>query len=110
VTIYITQGNYTREAIAGMVDKPEDRVGPVSKLVAAAGGKLLDYYVTFGKYDFLCVIESKKKDTEMVAALFAAAASGGVMNLNTTVGMRFAEAQKGIKGAKKILKGFDPAG
>ncbi len=25
MTIYITQGRYTRDAIIGMIDKPEDR-------------------------------------------------------------------------------------
>jgi uncharacterized protein with GYD domain len=37
----------------GMVSTPEDRTEPVSKLVEAAGGKLLAYYMTFGEYDWL---------------------------------------------------------
>ena len=34
MTVYITQGRYTREAIEGMVNKPEDR----AEAVAARSG------------------------------------------------------------------------
>ena len=50
---YITQGRYSREAIQGMIKSPEDRSKAVAKLIKAAGGKLVSYYVTFGEYDFL---------------------------------------------------------
>ncbi len=87
MTIYITQGRYTREAITGMINKPEDRAIAVAALAEAAGGKLLDYYVTFGEYDFLVVMESNKKETDVMASLFAAASAGGVTDLTTTVGV-----------------------
>ncbi len=51
--IYITQGRYTREAIKGMIVKPEDRADAVARLLSKTGGRLLGYYVTFGEYDFL---------------------------------------------------------
>ena len=52
--IYITQGRYTREAIKGMIVKPEDRADAVGRIMAKAGGRLIGYYLTFGDYDFLC--------------------------------------------------------
>ncbi len=55
--IYITQGRYTREAIKGMIVKPEDRADAVGRCVAKAGGHLIGYYLTFGDYDFLCIAE-----------------------------------------------------
>ncbi len=48
MTVYISQGRFTREAIQGMVEKPEDRAESVAALAKAVGGKMLDYYVTFG--------------------------------------------------------------
>ena len=39
--IYIFQGRYTREALEGMVARPEDRTEASAKLLEAAGGKLL---------------------------------------------------------------------
>ncbi len=112
MTVYISQGRYTREAIQGMVDKPEDRAESVAALAKAVGGKLLDYYVTFGEYDFLAIIESGrgKTETDTMAALFAAAASGGVTDLKTTVAVKSKDAMKAMRGAKKALKGFKPAG
>lgn len=112
MTVYITQGCYPRDAIIGMINKPEDRSVAVAALAKAVGGKLLDYFVTFGEYDFLVLIEGGKgkSETDMMAALFAAAASGGVTNIRTTVGVRSKDAMKAMRGAKKILKSFKPAG
>lgn len=112
MTVYITQGRYTREAIVGMVDKPEDRAEAVSALTKAVGGKLLDYYVTFGEYDFLVVIEGGKgkSETDTMAALMAAAAAGGVTDLRTTVAVSSKDAMKAMRAAKKVMKGFRPAG
>ncbi len=45
-----------------------------------------------------------------MAAILAAAASGGVTNLKTTVAVRSKDAMKAMRKAKKVLKGFRPAG
>ena len=70
---YITQGRYTRDAIKGMIVKPEDRADQVARLISKVGGRLVAYYVTFGEYDFLAIAEAPD-DVQMAAALFAAAA------------------------------------
>ena len=36
--IYITQGRYTREAIKGMIVKPEDRADAVARLLRKRAG------------------------------------------------------------------------
>ena len=56
--IFITQGRYTREAVRGMIDKPEDRAEALSRLMSKAGARLIGYYITFGEYDFLTVAEA----------------------------------------------------
>ncbi len=75
--IFITQGRYTREAIKGMIVKPEDRYEALARHVARAGGRVMSYYLTFGDYDFLTVIEAPS-ETQMAALLLSAAATGGV--------------------------------
>ena len=70
--IYITQGRYTREAVKGMIVKPEDRADAVSRLLGKAGGRLLGYYLTFGEYDFIAIVEVAS-DPQAAAALLAAA-------------------------------------
>ena len=37
---FIVQGNFTAEAVRGMLAKPEDRSKVIAKLISAAGGKL----------------------------------------------------------------------
>ncbi len=112
MTVYIAQGRYTREAIEGMINKPEDRAEAVAALAKAVGGKLLAYYVTFGEYDFLAILQTGrgKSETDVMAALFVAAASGGVTNLKTTVGVSSKDAMKAMRAAKRAIKGFKPAG
>ena len=62
--IFISQGRYSQDAIRGMVKTPEDRAEAVSKLIEAAGGRLLSYYVTFGEYDWLLVTEAPDPGSE----------------------------------------------
>jgi len=112
MTIYIIQGRYPHDALRGMIRKPEDRAEAVAELAKAVGGKLLDYYVTFGEYDFLVVIEGGKgkSETDVMAALMTAGASGGVTNLKTTVAVRSKDAMKAMRTAKKVIEGFRAAG
>lgn len=71
MSIYITQGRYTRDAIKGMIVKPEDRADAIARLLTKIGGRLLGYYLTFGDYDFLAIAEAPN-DVQMAAALLAA--------------------------------------
>ena len=51
-----------------------------------------------------------KGDTETIAALMTAAASGGITDLKTTVAVRSGDAVKAMRKAKSMLKGFRAAG
>ena len=107
--IFITQGRYTREAVKGMITKPEDRADAVSRLFAKGGGRLLSYYVTFGEHDFLLIGEAPS-ETQMAAILMAAASSGGVSNLRTMLAMSTVEAKGAFAAAGDLAPGFRSAG
>ncbi len=107
--LFITQGRFTRDAVQGMLAKPEDRAEAVGKLVAAAGGKLLSYYMTFGEYDFLIVSEGPGYEGAAVAAIVAAA-SGGVTDLKTTLAMSPLEMKDAFGKAGSVAASFRPAG
>jgi uncharacterized protein with GYD domain len=100
--IYITQGRYTRDAIKGMTARPEDRADAVSRLLAKAGGRLIGHYVTFGEYDFLTIAEAPG-ETQMAAALLAAAAAGGITDLRTTVALTSVEAKGAFAAASDLV-------
>ncbi len=107
--IYITQGRYTRDAIKGMLVKPEDRAEAVSRLLSKVGGRLVGYYVTFGDYDFLAIAEAPD-NTQMAAALLAAGSGVGVTDLKTTVAMTSIEAKGAFAAASDLAPGFKSAG
>jgi uncharacterized protein with GYD domain len=107
--IFITQGRYTREAIKGMLTRPEDRADAVAKLFAKGGGRLLNYYVTFGKYDFLLIAEAPS-ETQMAAVLMAAGSGGGVTDLHTTLAISSLEAKGALAAASDLAAGFRSAG
>src|SRR4051794_19395548 len=107
--IFITQGRYSRDAIKGMIANPEDRAEAAGRLFAAAGGKLLSYYVTLGEYDWLIV--SEFPDAQAVsAAVLAAAASGGVTDEKTTLAMTTAEAKGVFAAAAKAAAAYRAPG
>ena len=72
MTIYISQGRYTAAAIKGMSAKPEDRSEAVAELFAAAGARLVSWYLTLGPYDWLIIAEAPDEPT-MISAVLAAA-------------------------------------
>ena len=107
--IFITQGNYTQHAMAGMLGSPEDRSVATKKLLAAAGAKMLDYYFTFGQHDFLLIGEAKDEHT-WLSALIVAGATGGVSNMITTVAVTPAQAKQAFTTAKGMRASFRAAG
>jgi len=107
--IYITQGRYTGDAIKGMIVNPEDRALAVGRAMAKASGRLIGYYVTFGDYDFLTIAEAPG-EIQMAAVLLAAAGSGGVTDLRTTLAMTSVEAKGAFAAASDLAPGFKSAG
>ena len=109
MTVFITQGRYTEQALKGMVTKPEDRAAQVKGLAKRHGAKMLDYYVTFGEFDFLIIFEAPDAATAF-AILATAGAGGSVTDLRTTVGLTTAEAMAGYEAAGKAAAQFRSAG
>lgn len=101
---YMYQGNYTVDAIRNLVARPEDRSDAVAKLAKSCGGKLRDFFMCFGEFDFVAITELP--DDEAAAAMsFAVAAAGHVTNARTTKLVSPADAVKamGKAGAGKTM-------
>ena len=103
---YMFQGNYTGEAIRNLIARPEDRSEAAGKLAKAAGGKLREFYMSFGEHDFVAIMELP--DDEAAAAMsLAVAAAGHVTNGRTTKLITPAEATKAMAragGGKAMIK------
>ncbi|MES2600696.1 MAG: GYD domain-containing protein [Pseudomonadota bacterium] len=109
MTIYISQGRYTAEAIRGMSAKPEDRSEAVAELFAAAGGRLIGWYLTLGPYDWLIIAEAPDEPT-MISAVLAAAAGGSLSDITTTVALTASDTAKAFRRAGELTQRFRSAG
>lgn len=102
---FIITGNYSVDGMRGLMANPSDREAAVKPLIAAAGGKILSYLITFGETDFHMVVEGDDPEG-LMAALIVAGASGGVSNLKTQQAFTTAEFLSAQKRAKGMASGF----
>lgn len=105
---YMFQGRYSTAALKAMVDKPQDREAAGRKLVEAAGGKLHQFYFSFGTDDVVAIIEMPN-DNAAAACSLALGASGALSGGATTKLMTSAEAMEAMSAAKSAAKGYKPA-
>ena len=95
---YLIQAAYTSEGWAGLVKAPQDRAEAVRPIVERLGGKLTDFYLSFGKYDIVGLAEFP--DNASAAAFSIAAAAGGaVKTVQTTTLMTVQEGMEAMRKA-----------
>ena len=107
--IYISRGRFTSDAVKGMVANPENREEAVSKLFESVGGKLIGWYLTFGRHDWL-VIGEFPDDKACASAVLPAAAGGSLSDIETTAAMTAKDAHATFVSAGKAAKAFRSAG
>jgi uncharacterized protein with GYD domain len=77
---YIVLGKYTTQGIQTIKDSP-GRVDAARKAIEAAGGKMGDFKLTIGQYDF--VVEAEAPNDEALAGIMLAIGSGGTVTTET---------------------------
>ena len=98
MTYYMLQGRYTQAAVKNLVAHPEDRTNAGEGLTKAAGGKLHQYFVSFGEYDFVAIVELPD-DQAAAATSMALGAAGHLTGVKTTKLMTGAEAMAAMAAA-----------
>jgi uncharacterized protein with GYD domain len=107
--IYISRGKFTTDAVKGMLAKPENREEAVANLFKSVGGRLIGWYLTFGRHDWL-VIGEFPDEKVAASAVLAAAAGGSLSDIETTVAMTAKDAAATFEAAGKAARGFRSAG
>ncbi len=79
---FLVLASYTTEAIAAMVQNPQNRMESIAPVAEKLGGKLLHTWLSFGEYDSVSIFEFPA-NVNAVALSFAASASGAVQNVVT---------------------------
>lgn len=104
---YLHQFGYSTESIKGMVTTPQDRREAAEKLFSAAGGKLIDMYFCFGKFDGIAISEFPSQvDAATVAMTIGA--SGAFSTMETTVLIDMDEAVQAMQKAGQLAGSYTP--
>ncbi len=79
---YMLRASYTTDALATLVNQPEDRTAVVTSLVESLGGSIDAFYYALGDNDLFLIIDMPDTITAVAASI--AAASGGAVRTDTT--------------------------
>ena len=104
---YMHQFKYSLESMKAITAKPQDRRAAAKKLMAAAGGKLIDIYFCFGEYDGV-VISEFPSNVDAASMAMVTGASGGFSEVKTTVLITMEESKEAMTKAGKVAKKYNP--
>jgi uncharacterized protein with GYD domain len=102
---YLLQISYSAEAWAAMIKHPQDRAQAVGKAVEKLGGKVGSFWLAFGDYDLVGVLEMPD-NVSAAAFAFAVAAGGACKAVKTTPLLSIAEGMDAMK--KAGASGYKP--
>ena len=88
---FVVLGNLTEKGIKSIKDGPKRRKES-EKLIESFGGKLLSFYYTFGKYDWIAITEGPSLETAMKTLMIFG--QDGTNRTRTLVAMSAADANK----------------
>ena len=94
---YIILGKYTHQGIQKIKEGP-GRIEAARKAMEAAGGKMVAWYLTMGRYDFILVAEAP--NVKAAASVLLAIGSQGNVSTETLHALTEAE----FKGVVSSLK------
>jgi uncharacterized protein with GYD domain len=109
MSIYISRGRFTTDAVKGMLAKPENREEAVGNLFKSVGGRLIGWYLTFGHHDWLAIGEFPDEKAA-ASAILAAAAGGSLSDIETNLAMTAKDATATFESAGKAARSFRSAG
>jgi uncharacterized protein with GYD domain len=108
MTFYLTRGKVSQDTMDALVQKPQDRLITMTRVLHDIGGRLHYYFFCFGDYDIVLIYELS--DNVSAAALaMALTASGSVTEVDTTVLLTMEEAIGAMKVAGEATGAYAPA-
>ena len=103
---YLLQVSYAPQAWAAMIQNPQDRSKAVAGAIGKLGGKIEKFYLAFGDYDIVGVVEMP--DNVSAAAFSMAVSAGGACtSVKTTPLISMDEALQAM--SKAAACGYKPA-
>lgn len=105
MAIYMIQVAYSSSALTALIKHPQDRSEAVRKPIEKLGGKVIGFWISFGEYDTVGIVEMPD---HICAAAFALAvgAGGSVKAQKTTPLLSIEDGQAALK--KAASSGYKP--
>ena len=85
---YVVLNNWTDQGIRTIKESPR-RLGAFKKAIEAAGGKMLGFYLTMGRYDSVLIVEAPSDEVAATLAL----STGSQGSIRTETLKAFPEAE-----------------
>lgn len=89
---YMIQIKYNASSVKGLVASPQDRKPQAAVIMQKIGGRLIDFYFTFGAWDAVIIVELESDIHAMAVALADVAGDVGTTQLTTLYSMEDAVA------------------
>ena len=105
--LYMIQARFTSTAWEALYASSVDRREVLSRMLKDAGGRLIDYYFSFGDSDVIIITEAPDNMTA-ASAVIAIARAGAVTNVRTTVLMSYDEGIEALRRSGSM--GYSPPG
>ena len=102
---YLFQVAYSAEAWSAMLRHPQDRSQAVKGAVESLGGKIEQFWFSFGEYDLVGTMQMPD-NVSAAAFAFAVAAGGACKGVKTTPLMTTAEGVEALR--KAATCGYKP--
>jgi uncharacterized protein with GYD domain len=110
MALYMLTGRYTPAALKAVIESGSDREAAARSAAEAVGGKLLGFYGMFGQEHQVAVIVDVPGNTEYLAAVMPAIASGMFESYKTIPLYSAGEVVKAVSLSKKVREVYRPPG
>ncbi len=108
MAFYLVQISYRQEHIKAMASNPQDRSAEAAKLLEGLGGRLHQFFFSFGDYD-AAIIGELPDNVTMAACSMAVSAAGTTSTFKTTPLLSMDESMEAMKKAGAVT-GYRPPG
>jgi uncharacterized protein with GYD domain len=106
---YLARAKISKDMITALVSRPEDRLVATTRFLQQIGGRLHNYFFSFGQYDIVLLFELP--DNVNAAALaMTLSAAGSVTEIETTPLLTMQEAVAAMQSAGQATGVYVPPG
>ncbi len=109
MTYYLARAKISKDMITALVSRPEDRLVATTRFLQQIGGRLHNYFFSFGQYDIVLLFELPDNVSAASLAMTLSAA-GSVTEIETTPLLTMEEAVAAMKAAGQATGIYVPPG